>query len=56
MGDFPYRGMSKALLQTEVAGKEALKQINTKNSDKSIWLGSMHPEEIKHGAAISCGM
>lgn len=56
MGAFPYRGKSEALSQNEVAVKEALKQINTKNSYKSIGPGSMHPKEIKREAAISFGV
>lgn len=48
------QGKTEALSLTEVAVKEALKQINTQNSYESMGPGRMHPKEIKH-AAISCG-
>jgi len=38
-----------------MAVKEALKQINTKKSSKSIEPSSMHPKEIKREAAMGCG-
>lgn len=57
--ELPHRSLSsqgkmEALSLTEVAVKEALKQINTQNSYESIGPGRMYLKEIKH-AAISCG-